>query len=897
MRDWKTLVRQRLGSFPVTPSRDADIVDELAQHVAQHHADLVSSGLDDADAMERALAPLADRERVIRDIARADRPRRAAPVPPPTRPGHLLADLVADARYAVRLLRKSPGFTATALLMLAAGLGVNTTIFSVVNAVLLRPLPYRDPSRLVMIGERGSNGAGNVGYTTFLDWRDRSHGFEDVGLIRSWSATIVPDGEPERVAGMRVSSNFFRLLGVRPALGRDFTPEDDTVAGWHVVVLSDSLWRRRFAADPAAIGRPISLNGLAFTIIAVLPPSFEPLLSQHFYQPADIWAPVGYDTSLPYACRSCEHLKAIGRVKSDVSMEATVRDIDGVQAQLRREHPADYGRSSTMTLVPFAEELTGSVKPALAVMMGAVGFVLLIACANVASLLLARMARREHDLALRTALGASRGRIVRQLLVENTILAAAGGAAGLAIAWWAVPLLPTLAPVAIARLSNAHVDAGVLAFSAAASMATAVVFGLLPSLRAARVDLQATLHGDSRRTSRNPTSAARRLLVGVDVALAVVLLAGAGLMIKSVGRLLEVDPGFNPSGVLSMQISFVGPAYTASEAVVAKTDQILAKLHELPGVQHVATASEIPLSGNGDCSTVHIQGRPSPSPADDPCPERYGVTPEYFSVMQVPLRSGRLFSDADTAASEPVLIVGQRTAAALWPRGDAIGQHVRVGDPDNGPWRKIIGIVGNVRHQELAAPPTMQMYTPQTQFTDSLLTVVIRTESDPSSLIADARRAIRSVASDVPVDNVAPVEDLVSRSVGPRRFVMRLLELFGAIALLMTAVGIYGVIAYSVAERTQEIGVRAALGATRGDIVRLVLGSGLTTVAIGLIAGIVLAAASTRYLEGSLYGVPATDASTFVIVAVVLFSVAVLAQLMPVIRATRVDPSSALRQE
>ncbi len=896
MRDWKALVRQRLGPLPLTPSRDTDIVDELAQHVAQHHVDLVAAGVDDAEAVDRALAPLADRDRVIRDIARADRPRTAAPVPPPARRGHLVADLVADARYAVRLLRKSPGFTATAVLMLAAGLGVNTTIFSVVNAVLLRPLPYREPSRLVMVGERGSKGAGNVGYTTFLDWRDRSHGFEDMGLIRSWSGTIVADGEPERVAGMRVSSNFFRLLGVRPAVGRDFKPEDDTVAGWHVVILSDRLWRRRFAADPAAIGRPISLNGVAFTIIGVLPPSFESLLSEHFYQPAEMWAPIGYDTSLSYACRSCEHLKAIGRIKSDVSMDAAVRDIDGVQAQLRLEHPADYGRS-TMTLVPFAEELTGNVKPALAVMMGAVAFVLLIACANVASLLLARMAGREHDLALRAALGASRGRIVRQLLVENTMLAVAGGAAGLAIAWLAVPLLPTLAPVAIARLADAHVDVGVLVFSAVVSMATALLFGLLPSLRAARVDLQTTLHGDSRRTSRNPTSAARRLLVGVDVALAVVLLAGAGLMVKSVGRLLEVDPGFNPRGVLSMQISFIGPAYGKDEAVVSRTTQIVAKLHELPGVEHVATASQIPLSGNGDCSSMHIQGRPSPTPADDPCPERYGVTPEYFTVMQIPLRSGRLFSDADTATSEPVLVIGQRTAAALWPHGDALGQHVRLGDVDRGPWRRIIGVVGDVRHQELASPPTMQMYTPQAQFTDSLLTVVIRGAADPASLTSQSQRAIRSVASDVPVYNVAPVDDLVSRSVGPRRFVMRLLELFGAIALLMTAVGMYGVISYSVAERTQEIGVRAALGATRVDIVRLVLGSGLTTVAAGLIAGIVLAAVSTRYLEGSLYGVPSTDTSTFVVVAALLFCVAVFAQLMPVIRATRVDPSIALRQE
>jgi putative ABC transport system permease protein len=896
MPDWKALVRELLGPLPLTPSRASDIVDELAQHVAQHHADLVADGVDEADAIDRALAPLADRQRVIRDIARADRPRNAAPAPPPAGRGHLAGDLVADARYAARLLGRSPGFAATAILMLALGLGVNTTIFSVVNAVLLRPLPYRDPSRLVMVGELGSNGAGNVGYATFLDWRDRSHGFEEMGLIRSWSATLVSNGEPERVAGMRVSSNFFRLLGVRPALGRDFAAAEDTPARWHVVMLGDGLWRRRFGADPGAVGRAIDLNGVAFTIVGVLPASFEPLLSEHFYQRAEMWSLVGYDSSLSYACRSCEHLKAVGRLKADVSPEAARRDIDAVQAQLRLEHPADYTRS-TMTLVPFSEELTGKVKPALAVLMGAVAFVLLIACANVASLLLARMARRERDLALRAALGASRGRIVRQLLVENAILAAAGGAAGLALSWWAVPLLSTIAPVTIARLTLARVDPRVIAFSAVASLGTALVFGLLPSLRAARVDLQATLHGDSRRTSRNPTSAARRLLIGVDVALAVVLLAGAGLMIKSVGRLLEVDPGFNPNSVLSMQISFIGPAYSANETVVAKTDQILAKLRELPGVDQAASASEIPLSGNGDCSAVHIQGRPSPTPADDPCPERYGVTPDYFAVMQIPLRAGRLFSDADTATSEPVLIVGQRTAESLWPHRDAIGQHVRVGDADTGPWRTIIGVVGNVRHQELAAPPTMQMYTPQAQFTDSFLTIVIRGGTDAASLASAARRAIRSVASDVPVYNVAAVDDLVARSVGPRRFVMRLLELFGLIALLMTAVGIYGVIAYSVAERTQEIGIRTALGATRADIVRLVLASGLAIVAVGLVAGVVLAVMSTRYLEASLYGVRATDASTFLTVAAVLFGVAVLAQVVPVVRATRVDPCNALRQE
>jgi putative ABC transport system permease protein len=663
-----------------------------------------------------------------------------------------------------------------------------------------------------------------------------------------------------------------------------------------VIILSDRLWRRRFGADPGVAGRVVTMNDREYTIIGVMPASFEPLISEHFYQRADMWSLVGYDATLPYACRSCQHLKAIGRLKAGVSMETARADIDAVQAQLRAAHPTHYARG-TMTLVPLQEELTGRVKPALAVLMGAVAFVLLIACANVANLLLARMAQRERDLALRTALGASRGRIVRQLLVESALLGLAGGAAGLMLSAWAVPLLATLAPSTMSRLDSAHVDVRVVAFSLAISLVTTLVFGLMPSIRASRIDLQAILHADGRKTSQTPTSPARRLLVAADVALAVVLLAGAGLMIKSVGRLLGVNPGFNPDRVLAMEISFVGASYAQDEQVVAKTDQMLDKLRALPGVEAVASASQIPLGGNGDCSGFHIQGRPAATPADDACPERYGVTPDYFRVMQIPLKSGRLFSDADRASSEAVLIIGERTARTLWPDGDAIGHHVRIGDHASGPWRTIVGIVGDVRHDALAAPPTMQMYTPQSQVTDSYLTVVIRSGADPSVLASEARRAIWSVASDVPVYNVTPLADLVARSVGPRRFMMVLLELFGAVALLMTAVGLYGVISYSVVERTREIGIRAALGAPRADIVRLVMGGGLAIVAAGLAIGVVVAAAATRYLQGSLYAVSPTDPATFAGVVVVLFVVAALAQGIPVARATRVDPAVALRQD
>ena len=895
MADWTSLVRARLAPLRVDPAREVDIVAELAQHVAEHHAELVASGVPDDRAIEMALAPLDDRDRVAADIARADRPRVSAPEPPPAAGASMIGDFLRDLRYAARLLMQAPGFAAIAIVTLALGIGANAAIFSVLSSVLLRQLPYADPARLVMIGERGSDGAaGNVGYTTFLDWRDRTHAFDEMALIRSWQPTLVVNGEPERISAMRVSWNYFHMLGVQPALGRDFRADEDNPDRWRVLLISDRLWRRRFAADRSAVGRVVMMNDREYTIVGVMPPTFEPLISEHFYQPADMWGPVGYDVSLNYACRGCQHLKAIGRIKAGTPLETARGDIDAVQTRLRQQFPSDYPQE-TMTLVPLQEELAGQLRPALLVLMGAVAFVLLIACANVANLLLVRVARREHDLALRTALGASRARLVRQLLVENALLAGLGGLGGVLLAATAMPLLTGVAPANVARLAGAHVDGRVVAFSALVSLVTAIVFGLLPALRASRIDLRESIHGDGRKTAHAPTSVARRLLVAADIVLAVVLLAGAGLMIRSVGRLVGVNPGFDPDHVLTMQISMVGQAYAKDEVVSAKTDEMVEKLGALPGVAAVAAAGQIPLGGNGDRWGFHVQGRVVTP--EDPSVERYSVTPDYFSVMRIPLQRGRLFTDADRAGAEPVMLVGEQTARTLWPGADPIGQHVRIGSATTGPWRTVVGIVGDVRHRELAAPPTMQMYTPQAQVTDSFLVFVIRANGDAAILAAEARRAIWSVASDVPVYAVTPLADLVAQSVGPRRFVMLLLECFGAAALLMTAVGLYGVISYTVSERTREIGIRAALGASRGDIVRLVVGSGLSVVAAGLAAGVLAAAGATRYLQSSLYGISTTDPATFAAVVVVLFLVTLVAQGIPIARALRVDPAVALRQE
>ncbi len=838
-----------------------DIVDELAQHVAQHHAELVAAGVQENEALRRALAPLNDPEGVSRALARADRPRTGAVEPPPSMPVRSLGGIAGDVRYAARVLSQSPGFSLTAIVTLALAIAANTTIFSVLHAVLLRPLPYAQPERLMYVGDsNGSGRPGNTGYTTFLDWKAQNHTFDDLVAIRLWSPTLVVGGEPERIAGLRVSASFFRLLGVRPAIGRDFEGADDTPFTWRVVIISDGLWRRRFNADPNVVGRVLRMSDVDFHVIGVMPASFEPLVSEHFYQKADMWAALGYDTSLSYACRSCQHLKVLARLKPGTTVESAVGDITGIFAALREKFPSDYARASTIAVRPLSDELSGNIRPALTALMGAVAFVLLIACANVANLLLARIARREHDLALRAALGASRARIVRQLLIESALLACAGGIAGLSLSTVAVPILIHATPVSMSRIADAHINAPVVAFGLLISLATTLAFGLLPAIRASRLELSGAIAGDARRTAAAPNSPARRVLVAVDVALAVVLLAAAGLMIRSVGQLLGVNPGFDPDGVLTMQISMGGQRFSDNAAVVRASDEMVGRIQAVPGVTSAAVASQIPLGGNGDMWALHIVGRPSG--ADDPPVERYAVTPQYFSVMRIPLIRGRLIDESDRAESERVIVVGQHTAERLWPNADPIGEHVRIGGYD-GPVYTIVGIAGDVRHRELAAPPTMQMYGAQKQFADSFLTVVIRTFGAPSNVTAGVRRAIWSVAPEVPIDQVTTLRDLVDRSIGPRRFVMLLLELFGVMALLMTALGVYGVVAYSVSERTRELGVRAALGASRADIARLVIGNGLVVVLAGLLVGGAVAIGATRYLETSLFNVSARDPLTF----------------------------------
>jgi putative ABC transport system permease protein len=800
-----------------------------------------------------------------------------------------------DLRFALRQLRQSPGFTAVAVATLAVGIGANAAIFSVADAALLSPLPYAAPDRLVQLGDGNADGnVGNVGFATFQDLRDRNRSFASLAAIRMWLPTLTEGDEAERLSTMRVSANFFDMLGARPALGRGFVKDEDRPDTWRVVILSHGLWARRFGSDPAVIGRRIRMNDLDFQVVGVMAASFEELLSAHFYQPAELWAPLGYDASLPNACRSCQHLKAIGRLREGVTPRAAREDLDRVRAELVLEHPSEYP-PGTMAVVPLSEVLSGSFRPALSILGGAVGLVLLIACANVSSLLLGRSLRRRHEMSVRAALGASRGRLVRQLLVESLVLGAIGGALGVGLASAAVESLARMAPVTLPRADRIAVDLRVLVFAALASAGAAILFGIAPALRAATAGLAGAAGSASRTTAGPAASRLRAVMVAGELALALVLLCAAGLALQSLGQLLRVPLGFHPDGVLTLQLSLGGNTYAEAPAVVAFEDRLLERVRALPGVSAAALAGQIPLGGNGDRWGFHIEGRNAANPENDPSVERYSVTPDYFAVMGIPIQRGRGIAPTDDAGAVPVVVVSASTARALWPGQNPLGSRVRVGGA-SGPWRTIVGVAGDVRHASLAEVPGLQMYMPQAQVEDGYLVLTVR-GADPASLAGPLRRAVHEVDPAVPIYGVATMGELVERAAAEQRFFLRLLGAFAGFALALSALGLYGVVAYAVAERRKEIGIRVALGAGKREILRLVLAAGAATVGLGLAAGLAAALLALRLMRSLLFGVSASDPATLAVATLALATAALAAHWVPVRRALRIDPASSLRAE
>jgi predicted permease len=856
--------------------------DELQFHLEMMELQLRREGMSAAAARREARARLGG----VTQVNEAYEDQRRLPA---------LDSLIQDARYGLRMLIRTPGFTIAALLTLALGIGANTAIFSIVNAVLIRPLPYVDPDRLVMFGDHGAPGTpSNTDFTTFHDYQARNQTFESVALMRGWNPTLFTSGEAERVPAVRVSWNFFSMLGVRPALGREFLAEEDRPGRWRVLILSDGLWRRRFNADPSVIGRTIKMNDVDYRIVGVMPAGFEPLISGRFYTPAQLWAPIGYDTTQRDACRGCQHLKAFGRLRPGITNAQAVADLNNIRGQLVREHPTDYA-AGQVDVGSLRDVIAGPVRGPLLVLFVAVGFVMLIACANVANLLLSRAMNRTREMAVRAALGAGRRRLIRQLLTESTILGIAGGALGLLFAGMTIRSVASIAPVSIPRLDRSLVDGSVLAFTFGMSVLTGIAFGLVPALRASVMPLRESLTADPRTTIGSGATRARQLLVVGDLALALVLLAGAGLMLKSVQALMDAQPGFSSDGVLTAQFSLVGEAYREDSAVVVFGDRVLEKVKALPGVQSAALAGQVPMGHNYDTWGFHIEGMTKANPSEDPSVQRYSVTPEYFRTMQIPLLRGRLIEPSDVANGLAVIVISEATAK-LWRGTDPIGRGVRIGGPTS-PLRTVVGIVGDVRHSRLDERVSLGMYLPQTQVTDSFLVLTVKSAADPQQLTQQIRGILHGLDPAVPVYAVERLDDLLATSFADRRFVMRLLGAFSLLALLLAAIGLYGVVSYTVTQRTRELGLRVALGATPLDILRLVFAGGLATVGAGLAVGVVAAFVLTNFLESLLFNVRATDPWTMAAAVVSLAFVALVAHWLPARRAVRVDPVVALRQE
>ena len=804
--------------------------------------------------------------------------------------------LLRDVRYGARVLFKSPGFTVVAVIALALGIGANSAIFSTVNAVLLRPLPYNDPERLVEIWEHRPLQQGRertvVSPAEFIAWREQVESFEQIAAINYVLHNLIGSGEPEQIQSLQVSASLFPMLGVKPIAGRPFLEEEDRPDHNRVVVISYGLWQRRFAGDPDLVNQQINLDGNKFTVVGVMPQDF------HFPPLIDIWEPIAFTPDARN--NSGNHfLEIFGRVKPGVSIDQAQAEMTTIASGIEQAHP-ETNRGHQIRLVGLHEQIVGDARTALLMLMGAVAFVLLIACANVANLLLARAAARHKEMAIRAALGASRWRIVRQLLAESLLLSSAGGALGLLLAWWGIDVLVALSPDGTARLGEIKLDSTVFGFTLLISLATGVLFGLTPALQSSRPDLNEVLKEGSRGSTDGVRRARmRNLLVVFEVALTLVLMAGAGLMLKSFYRLSHVNPGFNASNLLTMEITLPDTKYPKRPEILAFYDRLLQQVGTVPEVQAVAAVDVLPLSGNNSSTTVTIEGQPPAPPGERPNANRRSITPDYFRAMGMSLLEGRAFTANDTEQATRVTIVNETMARKFWPGQDVLGKRFKIGAPDRNtnPWLEIVGIVADIKHTSLDEEARQEMYLPCAQSPVRGMTLVARTSTDPLDMAAVLRNQVLAVDPDQPVGSVASMEQLRDRSLAPRRFSMLLLAVFAAVAVILAAVGIYGVISYSVVQRTHEIGIRMALGAQTGDVLKQVVGKGMSMVLIGVAIGIGAAIGLTHLISRLLYEVSPTDATTYVVISLVLAGVALGACFVPARRAARLDPLVALKYE
>jgi predicted permease len=811
------------------------------------------------------------------------------------RGGRWLETLWQDCRYGVRMLRKDAGFTAAAVLVLALGIGANTAIFSVVDAVLLRPLPYGDPHRLVWVWETHPNVKEEpASLPNFTDWKSQGQSFEGMAGFTNSSLALTGEGEPERIPATFVVGDFFGVLGVSPALGRVFTAEEDMPGAGRVVILGHSVWQRRFGGDPNIIGKSLTLSGNPHTVVGVMPKGFkDPLPAQR--RPAELWAPLGLAVN-PGARRS-DFLSVVARMKPGVTLSQAQAEMNTVAARLSQQYP-ESNTSWGVTLLALHERVTGDVGRPLWLLMGVVGLLLLLACANVANLLLARSAARSHEIAIRRALGAGRWRLVRQFITESVLLSLIGGALGAILASSGVAALVALSPGNIPRLEEVGVSWPVLAFTLAASLVTGLLFGLLPALHATSPHLTESLKEGGRGTTQGGRGArVRSALVVSEVAIALVLLVGAGLLIRSFVRLQGVDPGFHPERVLAADVVLPGAKYREDAQVINFYDRLLSGMRGRPGVEAVAAVSVLPLTESGAIITFLIEGRAAPAPGESQDAEYRIATPDYFRALGIPVIRGSVFSERDTANMPYVMVVNETFARRNFPGEDAVGKRVNLGDPAQAPWRTIVGVVKDVRHQSLDAEPYPQMYTPLGQSPRRSMSVVVRAGGDPKNAIPLVRSELAALDRDLPLYNVRTMQEVLSESVARQRFSMLLVAIFAFLGLALASVGIYGVIAYSVTQRTHEIGVRMALGAEAMHILKMVVRQGMILAVVGVCIGLVAARGLAQLMSGLLFGVSPTDVITFTGVSILLTAVAMLACVIPALRATRVNPMVALKYE
>ena len=797
-----------------------------------------------------------------------------------------------DARYGLRMLLKKPGFTLTAVITLGMGIGATSTIFSFVNGILLRPLPYQDSERLVTLDEtaakRGIASMG-VSFPNFLDWREQNRVFTGVAAYGGGDEyTLTGGGEPEELSGASVSYNTFEILGVTPILGRTFTSDEDRPKNDLVVILSHGLWERRFGAKPDVIGQKITLNNRSLTVIGVMPPGFK------FPEVDDLWVPLGLDTTM--WTRNDHGLSAVARLKPGVTLEQAQSDINAVARRIEEQNPVT-NEGMGVNLIPLREGLAGDYRKALLILMGVVGLVLLIACVNVANLLLARASARAKEVAIRTALGAGRWRIFRQLLTESVVLGLMGGALGLMLAFWGLDLLLAAIPIDLPFWMKFNLDGRVLGFTTGVTLLTGLIFGAAPALQASKVDLNESLKDGGRGASGAGRHRMLRSLVVAEVALSLVLLIGAGLMMRSFIRLQHTKSGLNPENLLTLRLNLPGAKYDTPQKRQAFYKELLERIGAAPGVEAAGAVSNLPLGGANWGRSLTVEGFPVFPVGQAPMINHCVITPNYFRSMGVPLLMGRDFTDADTRDSLRVTIIDERLAREYWPNESPLGKRVRFGPPEaNEPWHTIVGVVGAVKHESLSLTRRKTVYLPHAEITMDDMALAVRA-ANPESLAPMIRGQVKAMDPDLPIINVRTMIEVVSLSVWQPRLYAILFGVFAAVALALASVGIYGVMAYSVFERTREIGVRVALGAQRRDVLKLVVSQGMTLALIGAGAGLGASLALTRLMQSLLFEVSASDPLTFAGLAALLSFVALLACYLPARRATKVDPMIALRCE